>query len=295
MLGNNETQKSCGVDWIDLLDRKQLRKHFPWLNMENIEIGSFSSKNEGYFDPWMFVHAMKNKCVAMGVHYAEGHVCGAKVEPVSSGSSAYHISSVNVAGSKHWGPDGSSISAPVFVNAAGAWSGKLVQDFASALHKPASVAALPVKPRKRCIFSVHCPGTQVNLLPDSYPVPSGSTPLVVDPSGVYFRPEGRGAGRFICGVSPPEENDPDCDVSTDHGRAALSEVDYSLFEDIIWPVLGNRVPAFEELKVISSWAGFYDYNTLDQVRSCLFLKTCSAVFCFIYPSSGSLIFVCCVL
>ena len=27
----------------------------------------------------------------------------------------------------------------------------------------------------------------------------------------------------------------------------------------------ERVPAFEELKVISSWAGFYDYNTLDQV------------------------------
>ena len=25
------------------------------------------------------------------------------------------------------------------------------------------------------------------------------------------------------------------------------------------------VPAFEELKVTASWAGFYDYNTLDQV------------------------------
>ena len=25
-----------------------------------------------------------------------------------------------------------------------------------------------------------------------------------------------------------------------------------------------RIPAFEETKVVSSWAGFYDYNTLDQ-------------------------------
>ena len=30
------------------------------------------------------------------------------------------------------------------------------------------------------------------------------------------------------------------------------------------------VPAFEELKVTASWAGFYDYNTLDQV-SCVHL------------------------
>ena len=29
--------------------------------MDGIEMGSFSSKNEGYFDPWSFVMAMKSK------------------------------------------------------------------------------------------------------------------------------------------------------------------------------------------------------------------------------------------
>jgi hypothetical protein len=47
--------------------------------------------------------------------------------------------------------------------------------------------------------------------------------------------------------------------------AALNIVDDRLFQDIIWPTLSSRVPAFEALKVQSSWAGFYEYNTLDQV------------------------------
>ena len=45
----------------------------------------------------------------------------------------------------------------------------------------------------------------------------------------------------------------------------LEKVDDELFMDTIWPTLCDRVPALERLKVIGSWAGFYDYNTLDQV------------------------------
>ena len=77
-------------------------------------------------------------------------------------------------------------------------------------------------------------------------------PLTIDPSGVWFRPEG---ANFICGVSPDEGNDPD---STDF------ELDYGLFEELIWPTLAHRVPAFEAIKLMRAWAGHYDYNVLDQ-------------------------------
>ena len=56
-------------------------------------------------------------------------------------------------------------------------------------------------------------------------------------------------------ASPPEEADP---------RATDFEVEYSLFEDVVWPALAHRVPAFEALKLQRAWAGHYDYNTLDQ-------------------------------
>lgn len=101
---------------------------------------------------------------------------------------------------------------------------------------------LPVEPRKRSVFTFHCRKELPRL------------PLMVDTSCVYVRPEGTG---YICGVSPKPEFD---------GRADPDdfEVDWSLFEDIIWPSLAHRVPAFEAIKPGSAWAGHYDYNRLDQ-------------------------------
>ena len=45
---------------------------------------------------------------------------------------------------------------------------------------------------------------------------------------------------------------------------ACAQVDHGLFEELIWPALYQRCAAFEALKVQAAWAGFYEYNTLDQ-------------------------------
>ncbi len=127
--------------------------------------------------------------------------------------------------------DGSHIEADLFVNAAGPWAGRVAAMFG---------IALPVVPRARSVFVLDCPD----------PLPG--CPLVIDSSGVWLRPEGR---YFITGMSPPPERDPD---------DAPLEVDHGLFDDIVWPTLAARVPALERLRVINSWAGYYEYNTLDQ-------------------------------
>lgn len=99
---------------------------------------------------------------------------------------------------------------------------------------------LPVKPRKRFIYVFDCRDEIEKV------------PLTIDPTGVWFRPE---SSQFICGVSPEEAEDPD---------AEDFELDYRLFEELIWPTLAERVPSFEAIKLVRAWAGHYDYNTFDQ-------------------------------
>ncbi len=66
-----------------------------------------------------------------------------------------------------------------------------------------------------------------------------------------MRPEGTG---FICGSAPDEAQDPDC---FDY------DVDYSFFEEHLWPTLATRIPAFEAIKPGAAWAGHYDVNLFD--------------------------------
>lgn len=118
-----------------------------------------------------------------------------------------------------------------FVDAAGPASGR-VAGWAG--------IALPVAPRKRTVFHVKAPLDGTGM------------PMLFDLSGAWIRPEGDG---FICGIAPPHDADPDAwdDFTPDH----------HLFEDVLWPILAQRIPALEELRLVSSWAGHYDMNLVD--------------------------------
>ncbi len=125
---------------------------------------------------------------------------------------------------------GRRIGCGAFVNTAGA-SG------AAKLARGMGVA-VPVESRKRCVFVFEA--TQVH---DRFP-------LLIDPSGVYVRPEGR---HYLVG-GPPPDPDPDTDDF---------EVDWPQFEEFLWPALAARIPAFESLKLVRAWAGHYDLNVFD--------------------------------
>ena len=118
-----------------------------------------------------------------------------------------------------------------FVNAAGPFAGELAGQ---------ANIYLPVSPKRRNVFVIDCPEKIRDM------------PLVVDPSSIYVRPEG---SYYICGFSPPETDDPDDPTLT---------VDHDSFEQVLWPKLALRIPQFEQLRVINSWAGHYDYNSFDQ-------------------------------
>ena len=59
----------------------------------------------------------------------------------------------------------------------------------------------------------------------------------------------------MCGVSQPEDQDPEI---------WEIEVDWRWWEEVVWPAIAERIPAFEAVKPTGAWAGPYDYNALDQ-------------------------------
>ena len=103
--------------------------------------------------------------------------------------------------------------------------------------------------RKRCVFSFMCKG------------PVENAPLLIDTSGVWMRPEGHRTAEgqmFICGgPSSTPETDDEPDAGHDF------DVEWPLFEEVYWPALATRVPAFESIRPGRAWAGHYDMNTLD--------------------------------
>ena len=86
---------------------------------------------------------------------------------------------------------------------------------------------VPVDPRKRYVYNIHCPTG-----------PGIDCPLVIDPTGAYFRRDGW-SNHYLCGRSP---DDQEPEVSN-------IDVDYEFFEENVWPVIANRARCFEDLKV----------------------------------------------
>ncbi|XP_033490572.2 FAD-dependent oxidoreductase domain-containing protein 1 [Epinephelus lanceolatus] len=245
---NYSTQRSAGAK-VSLLSPTQVKEKFPWINTDSVALASYGLENEGWFDPWTLLNAFRRKAISMGVIPCCGEVTDFKytTSRMMSGDGDQmdirRIRSVKVQmpNSLEYQP----VECAIVVNAAGAFSAKLAEMLGIGFGPKDSIAGipLPVEPRKRYVYVVHCPDG-----------PGLDTPFLIDYSGVYFRREGLG-GNYIAGASPEEAEEPD---------TSNLEVDHQFFEDKVWPSLASRVPAFEKLKVTSAWAGYYDYNTFDQ-------------------------------
>ena len=124
-----------------------------------------------------------------------------------------------------------AVSACVVVNAAGTTAAQV-----SAM----AGIELPIGPQRLVTFVFDCER------PVNHPA------LTEDVSGVILRPEG---SRYLTGLAPgPDENPFNHDF----------DIDYSVFEERIWPLLAHRFPVFEAIKLSSAWAGHLDYNHFDQ-------------------------------
>ena len=212
-------QTAAGAE-IALLEAAALQARFPWLDVQGLALGSLGLRGEGWFDGPALHQAFRRKARACGAAFVQADVTG-----------------FDCAGDRvraALASDGRRFDADALVLCAGAWSAPL----AAALG-----LALPVSPKKRDVFVFDSPA----LLPQC--------PLVIDPSGLWFRPDC--GTRCLCGAPPrqPWPGDPD--------EPPLDAIDHAQFEDFIWPTLAARVPGFEALRLRSAWAGYYEVNAFD--------------------------------
>jgi sarcosine oxidase len=214
---NHSLQTELGAE-VQLLDPERLAVRFPWMDTSGLAAGALGIRGEGWLDPYSLLQAFRGRAKADGVEFLPDEVVGFSVDG----------GRVQRAMLK----EGGAVGVGAVVNA----SGPRAREVAAL----AGIPDLPVRPRKRTVFRIHCR----EEIPEA--------PLTIDPSGVYFRPEGDG---FLCGVSPPKDRDPD--------TLDLVAED-NLFYDVVWPTLARRVPAFSAIKLTSSWAGHYAFNTRDQ-------------------------------
>jgi FAD-dependent oxidoreductase domain-containing protein 1 len=120
------------------------------------------------------------------------------------------------------------IFAETFINAAGAWSGQVAALFGM---------ALPISPVPR-LEHYFTPGTKI-----------GHLPYVKDLSRLAFRSEGQGySGGLVDGNA---------------SRGFNFDIDHDYFENVVWPAVAHRFPAFEAAKCHRTWSGLYEVNELD--------------------------------
>jgi FAD-dependent oxidoreductase domain-containing protein 1 len=210
-----QRQRALGAD-IEWLDATALRSRWPWLDTSGIAAGTWGASGEGWFDGPALHAAFRRKAIACGARFIQA-------DGVAFESSARRVQAVvDARGTRHRGD--------AVLLAAGAWTRPLAAQLGF---------DLPVHARKRDVFVLSSPAA----LP--------ACPLLIDPSGVWMRPEGR---RFLAGAPP---RGPDAD------DLPLHAIDHGLFDEFIWPTLAARVPAFEALRVESAWAGYYEMNLFD--------------------------------
>src|SRR5690606_26447223 len=130
-----------------LLEPVQLQARFPWLNTADLALGALGLSGEGWFDGYGLMQALRKKAIAQGATYRRAQAVGL----LRDGARVNGV----------WTSDGAALPCDVAVNAAGPWAARVAQW---------AGIALPVRARRRTVFSFSCP----QALPHC--------PLLIDPS-----------------------------------------------------------------------------------------------------------------
>ncbi len=171
----HQIQRQAGAD-VALLGPEALRQRYPWLNVEDVALGSLGLSGEGWFDGPALHQAFLKKAMAQGAQRLHDRVVGLD-------HTASQVTGVRLA-------SGTTLGCGQVVNAAGPW--------AAAVAAMAGVQ-LPVEAARRTVFVLSCPE----------PLPQ--CPLLIDPHGWWLRPE----GRYLISGAEPAHTEPGLPLEPD--------------------------------------------------------------------------------
>ncbi len=160
-------QRRLGAGTV-LLEPDQIARRWPFLALDDILLGSFNNRDEGYFDGAAIFDWWRRAARRNGVEFATDEVIGITTEKGT-------LTGVRLRGGGH-------ISCAIAVNAAGPRAAQV-----------AAMAGLeiPVEPRKRYTY----------VFAAQNPL-DGELPLTIDPSGVHMRSDG---AYYMAGAAPEDD------------------------------------------------------------------------------------------
>lgn len=208
---NRERQMSHGVTNVELLTRDDIVKMLPQLRADDILGGTFCP-TDGFVDPHSVMMGFMLNAREKGVRLW-----------LDTGVTGIEMTSGRIAGVT---TSRGFVSAPVVVNAAGAWAAEVAR---------MAGVELPVQPLRRQLV----PTEPFDGLPKRFP-------MVIDMStGFHFRREGKG---ILLAWNDPDET-----------PGFKTEFDETFIEKILTHA-ASRVPCLAEAEVNPrrSWAGLYE-------------------------------------
>jgi FAD-dependent oxidoreductase domain-containing protein 1 len=240
---------------VQLVSRDDIRILIPDLALDDVILGILGPE-DGYANPREVLHGLRHAAANAGAEFVTGRVA----EVVTGAGAVRGVRLTN----------NDIITAPVVVNAAGAWAGEL-----------AATAGLdvPIQPVRQMLFRA--------TLPRPWPY---RFPMVIDPSGVHWRHD-----------DPVDPGDPDRIVvaftTWDEPRGENFDVDERRWSAEFLPALTRRVPEFARLRDVEGWAGLYemtpDHNPVlgehPAVRGLVFANGFSGHGLMMSPATGKIV------
>jgi sarcosine oxidase subunit beta len=206
-LSSAKVQRQLGVP-VKVLSPEEIKKLWPYINTDRLQGGTFGPA-DGYADPYQAAMGYAKACRKLGVEINE------KTEVKDLIIQKNRMAGVRTSAGR--------ITAPVVVNAAGAWAARVGK---------MGGLDLPVKPYRRQAF--------MTKAFDSIPKP---VPLVIDQDkSFYFRGEDPG---IIMGMSDHDEP-----------SSFRTHTDREFLEKVIEAAM-LRAPILEQARILRGWGGLY--------------------------------------